>query len=259
MAALCTCDHTVRTHNNVAVKVYIDLQCGKDYIVQFVHKCTFIKWICVSAGTDPVMVRTFYGFYCGSIEILCIQKFSYQALIQKVTHAFGHTAHCESHLDPALFHDLYERCRRCDRCTSNTGLICETIFEIRSIYNNLCTVIRHHQLSHICGWFRCTGSDLFRNTNLIYHADIINFCHVDICRIIRERHQTVCNSNYLVGMVSVYEGIGKDTTVAFSANAFTVSVIITGRRSDKGDIDYRFTGLDGTDTSAMGTHDGKSF
>lgn len=49
-------------------------------------------------------------------------------------------------------------------------------------------------------------------------------------------------------MVSVYEGIGKDTTVAFSANAFTVSVIITGRRSDKGDIDYRFTGLDGTDT-----------
>ena len=54
----------------------------------------------------------------------------------------------------------------------------------------------------------------------------------------------------------------KDVTICASslaADSFTVSVIITSRCANKGNINHRFSCLNGTDTSTVRTHDGKSF
>ncbi len=105
------------------------------------------------------------------IEILSIYDLVDQALCKQVAHRGGDTAKAKAHLNATLFHDLSKGDRGCDGCAANTGLVREAILEVRSVDHELGAVICHHNLTDIGGRFCCTGCDLCRVTDFVYHAD----------------------------------------------------------------------------------------
>ena len=259
MTTLCTCDDTVRTDDNVTVKVHIHFQCCQNHKIQFIDYSTFIKRICILTGTDAEMPGIFYRFYRVQVKVLRIQKNINLIVIQKITHRFCQTADAKSHADPALFHNLCQRNRRCNRSSSYAGLIRKSIFKIRCRCDKSRTVICHHQFSHIFCRFCRTGCDFLRITDCIYHHYIIHFGHGNMCRKVREWYQTVRDCYDFIRIIGIYHRIGQYPAVCLSTDATTVSIIITGRRSDKSNIQMYLAGLDRTDSSAMGTHHSKSF
>ena len=76
-------------------------------------------------------------------------------------------------------------------------------------------------------------------------------------RKIREGHKAVRDGHHLIRMECIHHGIGQHAAVALAANPPAVAVIITGRRSDKGNIYDGFPCLNGPYPAAVGPHDGK--
>ena len=84
-----------------------------------------------------------------------IQKYINLIVIQKITHRFRQSSDAETHTDSTFLHDFCQRNGGSDRCASHTGLIRKSIFKVRGRSDKSCTVIRHHQFSHIFRRFRC--------------------------------------------------------------------------------------------------------
>ena len=259
MTTLGTGDHTVGVYNDIAVKVYVHLKGCKNYEIQLVDNSTFVKGVRILSCTDAEVMEILYRLYGCKVEILGIQKCIYLTIDQQLAHRLGKSTHTKSHTHATFFHDFCKRDGRCDRCTTYTSLVRKSIFEIRSIYYKLSTVICHHQLTHICGRFCCTSCNLVWITDLIHCDYIIHICHGNMCREVRERNHTVCDGNYVVCILGICHRIGKHTTVGFSADTTTVSIFVAGRSSDESNINLCFACYQCTDTSAMGTHDGKTF
>ena len=162
-------------------------------------------------------------------------------------------------MDASFLHDFAQRSRRRNGRAADTGLVGEAVLEVGRVDNDLCAVVGHHQLAHIGGRLGRTGGDFFRDTDLVHHADVIDLGAVDVCRIVGERDKAVGDGYDLVSVVAVHEGIAQHAAVALTADALAVAVIVAGGRADKGNIDGRLAGLDGTDTAAVAAHDGETF
>ena len=82
-----------------------------------------------------------------------------------------------------------------------------------------------------------------RITDSIYYYYIVNLCHGDVGREVRERYQAVSDRYYLICIITIHHSVGKHATVTLSADTTAVAVIVTGRCSNKCDIAVSYTHL----------------
>ena len=71
-------------------------------------------------------------------------------------------------------------------------------------------------------------------------------------REVREWYQAVSDRYYLICIIAIYHSVGKHATVTLATDTTAVAVIVTGRCSDKCDIDPCLAAFNGSYTAAMG-------
>ena len=89
MAALRAGDDAVRAHHHVAVEVNVHLQRSKDYVVQPVHKRTFVEGIGIRACGNPVVRRIDHIADRVQVKSLGIHQHADHTPIQQIAHGLG--------------------------------------------------------------------------------------------------------------------------------------------------------------------------
>ena len=258
MSALGSGDDSVRAYHHVAVKVYINFQSSQDYEIQLVHICALIEGVRILGSGNLKVIGVFLNGLDGSgIEILGIHQRLDQPFLQKLAHGARNAAYAELHLDSSLLHDLAKGDGGSDGSSAYAGLIGKSILKVRSIDYKLGAVVRHHDLTHIGGGLCGASGDLGGISDLINHNHIVHIYLRDASGQVRRRNQAVGNGHYLIRVLSVYHSVGQNAAVALSAVGLHIAVLIAGRRADEGDINVNLSCLDGSHTSAVGTHDGQ--
>ena len=213
MSALRACDNAVRADNDVAVKVRINFESRENNEIELVHDRALVERVSVLACANTEMASLLHVFDSIKVEVLSIEEAVNLVIVQEVAHRLRQAAYAESHTNTALFHHLCKRNRRRNRRTADTSLIREPVLEIRRVHHELCAVIRHHQFTHIFGRLCSTRCNLRWVSDFVHYNHIIDLCHRNVRREVRERHERVCNRNDFISIIAVNHCVRENAAV----------------------------------------------
>lgn len=74
MTALGPCNHSIRSHHYIAVKVDIHLQSSENYKIKLIYHCTLVKWIGVFSRADPIVPQILHRLHRIQIKVLGVQS-----------------------------------------------------------------------------------------------------------------------------------------------------------------------------------------